>query len=92
MPFIDVVSLILSAGVLYSLRLVLPRNIVPRVSKSFEEAVNSLQRAEAVNIPYVNEYQTNLALYACLYPSAVSFPTDLTQSAQPIHIHAYGEP
>jgi hypothetical protein len=61
MAFIDVLSLILSLGVLYSLRLLLPRNIVPRVSKSFEEAVKSLQRAEAVNIPYVSEYQTNLA-------------------------------
>ena len=72
MVVIDVLSLILSLGILCSLRLLLPRNIVPRVSKSFEEAVKSLKRGEAINIPYVSEYQENLALYACLYPSAVS--------------------
>jgi hypothetical protein len=92
MAFIDVLSLILSLGVLYSLRLLLPRNIVPHVSNSFEEAVKSLQRAEAVNIPYVSEYQTNLALYTFLYPSTVSLPADLIQSAQPIHTYAHGEP
>jgi hypothetical protein len=92
MAFIDVLSLILSLGILSSLRLLLPRNIVPRVSKSFEEAVKAIQRAEAINIPYVSGYQTNLALYACLYTSVVSLPTDLSQSAQPIHTHAYGEP
>jgi hypothetical protein len=59
MAFIDVLSLILSLGVLYSLRLLLPCNIVPWVSKSFEEAVKSLQRAEAINM---SEYQANLAL------------------------------
>ena len=72
MAVIDVLSLILSLGILCALRLLLPRNIVPQVSKSFEEAVKALQRAEAINIPNVNEYQADLALYACLYPLAVS--------------------
>jgi hypothetical protein len=92
MAVIDVLSLILSLGILFSLRLLLTCNIVPRVSKSLEEAVKALERAEAINIPYVSEYQANLAKCVCLYPSAVSLPTDLTQSAPPILTHAYGEP
>ena len=74
MAVIDVLSLILSLGILCALRLLLPRNIVPQVSKSFEEAVKALQRAEAINIPNASEYQADLALYACLYPLAVSLP------------------
>jgi hypothetical protein len=65
---------------------------MPLVSTSFEEALTVLERAEAINIPYVSEYRANLAMYACLYPFAVSLPTDLTQSAPPILTNAYGEP
>lgn len=61
MPFIDVFSLILSCGIFYSLRFLLPRNIVPLVSMSFDEAWKAVQRAEAINIPYMSEYQANLA-------------------------------
>jgi hypothetical protein len=72
MVFIDILSLILSFGIVFSLRFLFPRNIVPLVSTSFEDAVTVLQRAEAINIPYVSEYRANLAMYACLYPSAIS--------------------
>ena len=68
MAFTDILSLILSFGIIFSLRYLFPRNIVPLVSMSFEEAVALLQRAEAFNIPYVSEYRTNLAMYACPYP------------------------
>jgi hypothetical protein len=61
MAFIDVLSLILSFEFLISLRSLLPRNIVPEVEKSIEEAEKVVQRAEATNI-YVNEDRTNLAI------------------------------
>jgi hypothetical protein len=68
MAFIDILSLILSFGIIFSLRLLFPRNIVPLVSASFEEAVALLERAETTNIPSVSEFRANLALYACLFP------------------------
>jgi hypothetical protein len=92
MAFTDILSLILSFAIVFSLRFLFPRNIVPLVSTSFEEAVILLERAEAINIPYVSEYRTNLAMYACLYPLAVSLPTDPTQSAPAILTDAYREP
>jgi len=51
-----------------------------------------LERAEAVNIPYVSEHRANLAMYAFLYALVVSLPTDLTQFAPPIFTNADGEP
>jgi hypothetical protein len=68
MAVIDIVSLILSFGIIFSLRFVFPRNIVPLVSASLDEAEATLERAEAVNIPNVSEYQEKMAKYACLYP------------------------
>ena len=92
MAFIDILSLVLSFGIVLSLRFLFPRNIVPLVSTSFEEAMALLERAEAINIPYASEHRANLAMYACLYPLAITLPTDLTQSAPPILTNAYGEP
>jgi hypothetical protein len=62
MAFIDILSLILSFAIVFSLRFLFPRNIVPLVSTSFEEALTLLERAEASNIPYVSEYRIDLAL------------------------------
>lgn len=76
MAFTDILSLILSFAVVISLRFLFPRNIVPLVSTSFEEALTLLERAEAINIPYVSEYRANLAMYACLYHYPY-IPTDL---------------
>jgi hypothetical protein len=63
---IDILSLILSSlgiyGIVFSLRLLFPRTVVPLVKTSFEEAMSLLERAEAVNIPYVSEYRINLAI------------------------------
>jgi hypothetical protein len=67
MAFIEILGLVLSFEFLVSLRFVLPRNIVPEVTKAFEEAEKVLQRAEAISI-YVNEDWTNLGMYACLCP------------------------
>ena len=92
MAFIDILSVILSFGIVLSLRFLFPRNIVPLVSTSFEEAGTLLERAQAINIPYVSEYRANLAMYACLHPLAISLPTDLTKSASSILTNAYGEP
>ena len=68
MAFIDILSLVLSFGIIFSLRFLFPRNIVPLVSKSFEDAVALLERAETTDIPNVSEYRANLAMYACLLP------------------------
>jgi hypothetical protein len=92
MAFTDILSLILSFAVVFSLRFLFPRNIIPLLSTSFEEAIALLERAEAINIPYVSEYRANLAMYACPYPLPISLPTDLAQSAPPILTDAYGEP
>ena len=60
MRFIDVFTLILSFlgvyGIVYSLRLLLPRNIVSLVSTSLNEAMALLGHAEAINIPNMNDY------------------------------------
>ena len=72
MAFTDILSLILSFAVVFSLRFLFPRNIVPLVSTSFEEAVTLLEHADAINISYVSEYRANLAMYACLYSLTVS--------------------
>jgi len=68
MRFIDVFTLILSFlgvyGIVYSLRLLLPRNIVSLVSTSLNETMALLGHAEAINIPNMNDYRANLAMYA----------------------------
>ena len=68
MRFIDIFSLVLSLlgvyGIVYSLRLLLPRNIVPLVSASLNEAMALLEHAEAINIPNMSDYRANLAMYA----------------------------
>ena len=75
MAFIDILSLILSFGVIFSLRFLFPRNIVPLVSTSFEEAGALLEQAETINIPYASEHRANLAMYACFNSTlAVSLP------------------
>ncbi|KAI0282882.1 hypothetical protein BGY98DRAFT_954083, partial [Russula aff. rugulosa BPL654] len=77
MAFIDILSLILSFGIVFSLRFLFPRNIVPLVSTSFEDAVTVLQRAEAINIPYVSEYRANLAI---LHPQFLQMRTESHRS------------
>ncbi|KAN0125677.1 hypothetical protein V8E52_000884 [Russula decolorans] len=61
MAFIDILSLILSFGIVLSIRFLFPRNIVPLVSTSFEEALTLLERAEAIDIPYLAVDERQLA-------------------------------
>ena len=82
MRFIDIFSLILSLlgvyGIVYSLRLLLPRNIVPLVSTSLNEAMALLEDAEAINIPNMSDYRANLAMYA---RDCTQRPAALTESS-----------
>jgi hypothetical protein len=95
MRFFDIFTLVLSLlgiyGVVFSLRLLLPRNVVPLVSASLKEAIAPLEDAEAVNIANVSDYRANLAMYAlvCTHQRPV---TDRTQLSQPILADAYREP
>lgn len=97
MRFIDILSLILSFigvyGIVFSLRLLLPRNIVPLVSTSLTEVVALLEHAEAIDIPNVSDYRANLAMcvYVCLYPSTSPQLTE-PQPTQPVLADAHGEP
>ncbi|KAN0125685.1 hypothetical protein V8E52_000892 [Russula decolorans] len=77
MAFTDILSLILSFAVVFSLRLLFPRNIVPLVSTSFEEALTVLERAETINILYVSEYRANLAI---LHPQFLQTRTESHRS------------
>jgi len=66
MRFIDIFSLILSLlgvyGIVCSLRLLLPRNIVPLVSTSLNEAIALHEHAKSICIPNLNDYRVNLAI------------------------------
>ena len=68
MQFLDVFSLILSFlgfyGIVFSLRLLLPRNIVPLVSTALNEAMALLESDEAIYIPNLGDYRANLATCA----------------------------
>jgi len=69
MRSLDILSFILSVlgtyGVVLSTRLLLPRNIIRRVSTALNEAEMLLNRAEAINaIPDVSVYRMNLAILA----------------------------
>jgi hypothetical protein len=63
----DIFNLVLSFlgfyGIVFSLRLLLPRNIVPLVLTSLNEAIASLEHAEAINIPNAGDHRANLAMY-----------------------------
>ena len=78
MKFIDILSLILSFlgfyGIVYSLRLLLPRNIVPHVSTSLNEAMVLLEHA---HVPNVNDYRANLAMCArvCIHNRPLTKPS-----------------
>ena len=71
MRFVDILSLTHTLpgvyGIVYSLiplRLLLPRNIVPLVSTSLNEAMALLEHAETMNTPNMSDYRAELAMYA----------------------------
>lgn len=65
MMFLDVFNLILSLlglyAIVFSLRLLLPRNTVPLVLTTLNEAMALLERDEAIYIPNLSAYRANLA-------------------------------
>ena len=68
MRFLDIFSFILSIlgtyGIALSVRFLLPRNVIRRVSTALNEGEILLNRAEATGaIPTASEYRTNLAMY-----------------------------
>jgi hypothetical protein len=74
MWILDIFNLILSFlgfyGIVFSLRLLIPRNIVPLVLTSLNEAMASLEHASAINIPNVGDYRANLAMYVSVLHTA----------------------
>jgi hypothetical protein len=74
MSVIDIFNLILSFldfyGIVFSLRLLLPRNIVPLVLTSLNEAMASLEYAKAINIFNVGDYWANLAMCVSLHTAS----------------------
>ena len=64
----DILSLALSFlgiyGIVFSLRLLIPRNIVPLVSTSLTEAKALIEHAEAISIPNLSDYWASWAMYA----------------------------
>jgi len=68
MQILDIASFCLSVigtyGIVYSLRLLLPRNVVPHVSTALDEAMVLLESAEDTNaLPNTSEYRTTLTMY-----------------------------
>lgn len=64
----DILSLVLAFlgiyGLIFSLRLLLPRNTVPLVSTSLTEAKALLEHAEAISIPNLSDHRASWAMYA----------------------------
>jgi hypothetical protein len=68
MQLLDIASFCLSVigtyGIVYSLRLLLPRNVIPHVSAALDEATLLLESAEDVNaLPNTSEYWATLTMY-----------------------------
>ena len=67
MQFLDIVSFSLyvigTYGIVYSLRLLLPRNVIPHVSTALDEAMIFLESAEDINaFPNTSEYRATLTM------------------------------
>jgi hypothetical protein len=68
MQLLDIIGFGLSAigtfGLVFSFRLLLPRNVIPHVSVALDEVVILLDRAEDINaFPNASEYRATLAMY-----------------------------
>jgi len=67
MRYTDTLGLILSvlgaSGLLWKLRFLLPRNIIPLASARLEEIEATLDRTEADALPTANEYRIDVAMY-----------------------------
>jgi hypothetical protein len=77
MQFTDILSFCFSIlglyGLVYYLRFLIPRNLLPHVSAVLTEAEHLLDRAESTDvIPRPNDYRSALTLYEAVVP----LPTD----------------
>jgi hypothetical protein len=77
MQFTDTLSFCFSIlglyGLVYYLRFLIPRNLLPHVSAVLTEAEHLLDRAESTDvIPRPNDYRSALTLYEAVVP----LPTD----------------
>jgi hypothetical protein len=77
MQFTDILSFCFSVlglyGLVYYLRYLIPRNVLPYVSTVLTEAEHLLDRAESIGvIPQPNDYRSALTLYEAVVP----LPTD----------------
>jgi hypothetical protein len=77
MRFTDIISFCFSIlglyGLVYYLRFLIPRNLLPYVSAVLTEAEDLLDRAESIGvIPQPNGYRSTLTLYEAVVP----LPTD----------------
>ncbi|KAI0001509.1 hypothetical protein BJV74DRAFT_794132 [Russula compacta] len=77
MRFIDILSLCLSIlgiyGLLLYLRFLLPRHVIPRVASALIEAMQLLDRAEAIGaISRTSEYRASLAMYEARHACATT--------------------
>ena len=77
MQFTDILSFCISIlglyGLVYYLRFLIPRNVLPYVSAVLAEVEHLLDRAESTGvIPRQNDYRTALTLYEDIVP----LPTD----------------
>jgi hypothetical protein len=73
MRFIDILSfcfpILCFYGLLYYLRFLIPRNVLPCVSAVLTEAEHLLDRAESTGvIPRPNDYRSALILYKAVMP------------------------
>jgi hypothetical protein len=73
MQFTDILSFCFSIlglyGLVYCLRFLIPRNLLPYVSAALTEAKYLLDRAESIGvIPRPNEYRSSLTSYEAIVP------------------------
>ena len=73
MQFADILSFCLSIlglyGLIYYLRFLIPRNVIPYVSAVLTEAEHLLDHAESITvIPQSNDYRSALTLYEAVVP------------------------
>jgi hypothetical protein len=73
MQFTDILSFCFSIlglyGLVYYLRFLIPRNLLPCVSAVLTEAEHLLDRAESTGvIPRPNDYRSDLTLYEAVMP------------------------
>ena len=97
MQLLDIASFCLSVigtyGIVYSLRLLLPRNVIPHVSAALDEATLLLESAEDANaLPNTSEYRATLTMYEDVFthlrPHRV---IDQSQYSKPSRAVSYGE-